>query len=113
MKTISFLIFFIPIISFSQGKYFGGDGSGYASSEIVLTTLSIQEISKDLGIYPNPSASIIHLKTVLKSESKIIDINGKNVLTLKPNTTQINISRLSQGTYFLVYKTWTYRFIKK
>lgn len=104
---------FLPLLTFSQGKFYGGNGSGYASDEIVVSTLSISEISQDAGIYPNPSASIIHLKVTLRNDSKIIDVNGKTVLNLKPNTTQINISKLAQGTYFLIYKNNVYRFIKK
>lgn len=114
MKKILFILVFIPIVSFSQGKFFGGDGSGYASASIELETLSVPIIPQGkVIIYPNPVVSNIHLNEQITEPTIIIDATGKTVLKLKTNQSIIDVSKLSQGVYFLKYKNKTYRFIKK
>lgn len=102
------------MVIFSQGKYFGGDGSGYASSTIVLETLSVPTLTfKKIMLYPNPATSIIYLSKQTDKDITIIDVNGKLILKFKPKQNKINVSQLSQGIYFLKYKNKAYRFIKK
>lgn len=114
MKKIFFLCVLIPTLSFCQGKFFGGDGSGYASSTIEIATLSVPTLSQDkVTIYPNPVVSTIHLSKETTGPMVIADVNGKIVLRFKPNQSIINVSKLSQGVYFLKYKNEVHRFIKK
>ena len=64
----------------------------------------------NLSIYPNPSSSIINVSSSMDLSdvnSKIVDLRGRVILNKKPtilnsNTIQIDISELSQGSYFLI-----------
>ncbi|MBO6879439.1 T9SS type A sorting domain-containing protein [Winogradskyella sp.] len=114
MKNILYFTFFISSIGYSQGKYFGGNGSGYASSTIEITTLSVPSLSQDeVTIYPNPVVSNIHLNEQITEPVKIVSINGKIVLRVETNQRTIDVSKLSQGVYFLMYKNKIHQFIKK
>lgn len=71
-------------------------------------TLSNDEFfSSKFAIYPNPannSVTITNSETILLSEVTIGDINGRIVSTTKINNiaeTQINVSELAAGVYFM------------
>jgi hypothetical protein len=71
--------------------------------------LSIQEISESkLIIYPNPVSTTLNISEdvkILNSEIKIFDTFGKvlNVYIFNENSTEINISNLNSGVYFLQF----------
>lgn len=99
---------------YSQGKYFGGNGSGYASSTITFETLSVLTLPlKEVVVYPNPVTLILYLNNQIDDDITIVDVNGKLVLKFKPEQNKINVSQLPQGIYTLRYENKVYRFIKK
>lgn len=84
----------------------------------VLSTLE-NEIS-DVSIYPNPTSDILYLQD-LNAEIKTVEIysiQGKLVRTFSQNVSEINVSQLNLGIYFLKIMTsdgrkTIQRFIKK
>ncbi len=114
MKNIFYVFFFISTLSFAQGKYFGGQGSGYASQTIELETLSVENVSMSVvKIYPNPVSETLFFSKQTETPSEIIDLNGKTILKIKTNVKEIDVSQLAQGTYFFNYKNFKFKFIKK
>lgn len=96
-------------------------------ANLANTTLSVNSVndnSKSIQIYPNPTSDLlfITLETELEKGTIVIyDLNGKIVLTSKDNTgttIQLSISSLAKGNYIVkgVYnngQTFTSKFIKK
>lgn len=65
------------------------------------SSLSVQKI-QSLNIYPNPSNGFVNLdEKFVNSTLKIVDVMGKEVKTIEVNSTQLNISDLAPGIYFL------------
>ena len=65
----------------------------------------IDEISKkdDVKIYPNPASNVLTIEcTVQGAELKMMDVLGNEIKKEKfNNKTQIDVSDLKQGVYFL------------
>jgi photosystem II stability/assembly factor-like uncharacterized protein len=62
--------------------------------------------TNELKIYPNPSSNLVTIETLSNpthSQISIMNSNGQEVITHKVNNlkTQIDISRLSSGVYFM------------
>ena len=86
------------------------DGSGITSTyEINIsnqewtTSISAENKANPI-IFPNPADDFIYLKNIGNSEIiniKIFDVFGKNVLNTKLNNSQIDVSKLNSGIYFL------------
>lgn len=70
----------------------------------VVTSVQDFDISDNIRVYPNPVQDVLTIETGgLSSVSAVFtDISGKTVLDLKvQDQTQIDVSSLSRGTYFL------------
>ena len=82
---------------------FNGDLAGgiWKWSDFSLSNNEIIE-ENNLLIYPNPSASIINIKSSGNVTSTIYDITGKKVLYTKSKI--IDISNLSKGIYLIKIK---------
>ena len=127
--------------------FFGGDGNPYyhsASDRISsfnlsyykeLSKLSIgiiatlanpcaplsvedQNIYNNILIYPNPTTSQLSIVTTLEiSEIAILDIEGKIISKIIPNSNTINTANLSNGVYFIKIvsgeNTYTTKFVKQ
>lgn len=81
------------------------------------TSIKENRISNKITIYPNPSRNIINimLEEIINNVT-IIDVAGKIVLTqanINARTTQINLSDLKQGVYFIKVNNVVERFIKQ
>jgi len=65
--------------------------------------LSINETSKFINIYPNPTNSVFSISTQglhIQGNIRVYDINGKLVKSIKPiDVTKISVSDLSSGIY--------------
>ena len=93
------------------------EDEGMMGAFLVLDTTatginSIAYDNKNINIYPNPTNSLISIKstTLAKIENVLIsDLLGKTVLEMKINNTEfinsIDISKLSSGQYFIKIKT--------
>ena len=78
-----------------------------------LSFLSIEDINKNIYIYPNPSEDFIHIKLNNAFNSIILsDIFGRKIKSYK-NSTKIDISFLENGVYFLNVDSTSIKFIKK
>ena len=68
-------------------------------------TLSIEQQSKlPLGLYPNPTKSILNLQNptnITIDKIMVTDLTGKIILEQTQNTNQINVEKLATGIYIL------------
>lgn len=75
-----------------------------AVSQSTLSTLEVQP-SKILGIYPNPVKNHLYIKgSGKKTEAEIMNEAGQKVLSVNGVLSEIDISGLVKGVYFLVMK---------
>ena len=84
------------------------DASGVSDSETITISnqsvgVGINELAFEaLNIYPNPTNNIVNLEVSEKLRSiKLFDLAGKVVKTFKPENTQLDVSNLNAGIYFL------------
>jgi len=84
------------------------------------SSLSFEDISVELTIYPNPADQFIAVKSSeILSGLRVIDMTGKEVIrkSIQSNDTTLDLGNLNTGIYFLEAKagkaTKTMRFIKK
>ncbi|MGB3605748.1 T9SS type A sorting domain-containing protein [Psychroserpens sp.] len=100
--------FIVKELKFDQGGF-----ETYHFDNLFFTTeatLNIEEVTKtNFDVYPNPSQDLWVVKTASAEMSSIIilDVLGKRVLSLSPNTNSIEIdaSRLKAGLYLAKIKT--------
>lgn len=76
---------------------------------------------RELSVYPNPSSSTINITSsgnLSETKTQIVDLRGRIVLDKKPtvlnsNKLQLDISELSQGSYFLIIENNTSQIVKQ
>jgi hypothetical protein len=81
-----------------------GNTNTTTSQVTVDDTLSIAEIDlkQQIKIYPNPVASLLHIKTDLNiSTIAIYDLTGKKLLNLNQDLRELDLINLSTGVYFI------------
>ena len=88
--------------------------SSYETNISCSTPNSIIEYNNDLIIYPNPAKNTITLKGILNKNNiyKIISINGEILKKGILNDSEIDISDLKKGIYFLEYGNQKMKLIK-
>lgn len=98
----------------SEGGFneISGNAEGCATAEeiIDICRLSVEEInSKDeITLYPVPTQSVLNIAVqngAIVNNIEVYDLNGGLVYNSKGNSTQINISHLTTGTYLVSVKT--------
>lgn len=63
-----------------------------------ITDLAFSEIS----IYPNPTENVLHINSSLAIKHiSIIDLSGKEILTIQNPTKSIHVNQLESGTYMI------------
>lgn len=88
-------------------------------SQLYNSTLSTNDTKStklNVSIAPNPVSDILSVNIPLKGKNtyKIIDINGRILLTGELNDSKINVSSLNRGSYFLdIEGISSFKFIKK
>jgi hypothetical protein len=86
----------------------------YLSGSPVIT--SIATASSSVGsflVYPNPAENFIVLKTNNSGTYAVLNIAGQSILSGNVSNSQIDISRLQKGVYFVKVGNQTAKFIKK
>ena len=92
------------------------------STVTVLMTIdntAITAANKQIVIYPNPVKEVVSIKTDGNYTLKIIDIDGRTVLTTKlhDNSNNVNMAELPAGIYFLQLNSnkasYNFRIVKK
>ena len=91
-------------------KQIDRDGKANYSNTILLKGDNVKQVSI-VGAYPNPTRNILNVQIVAPAQERVslvvTDITGKilqqetMVLNTGDNTKQIDVSRLTQGTYIL------------
>lgn len=82
-----------------------------------VTSLNVKNLSNDFSVYPNPTNGKIIVKCEkLKVKNVVItDITGKVIFStdVESNLTEMDISELSKGIYFLKIETENQVFVEK
>lgn len=88
------------------------------SNEVVVTVLSLQDVSNELLISPNPTENVISI-TLPKNlqnnaQFRLIDVKGRRLIegSLRENQ-NIDVSKLPKGLYILEIQNTTHRAIRK
>lgn len=93
-------------------------GNGIYTTKIqsVNDVISVSEFNKviDLKVYPNPSSKIITINSYAQETCYIYSLSGKLILQepLDQGTNQIDVSKLSSGTYVIRLGERSTKFIK-
>jgi hypothetical protein len=64
--------------------------------------------SNNFSVYPNPASDVVNISVknnVIVSQTELTDINGRVVKSTNGFTSQINVSELNAGVYFLKITT--------
>lgn len=110
MKKI--IIFSIAILSVlvvtAQGKFSGGDGSGYNSVEFntgepLFISVATTKAIKPVKVYPNPASHVVNFEVLhYPARVEVYNSNGQlvvtNAITQHLHTMQVNT--LQAGMYF-------------
>lgn len=90
------------------------------SGDLVVTVLGLEDISNELGIYPNPVEGTLQIKLPkqLAGKQKIIltDLSGKIVtqkIVQDKFQEELDMSQLAKGMYILEIQNETHKAIKK
>ena len=80
-----------------------------ASNTDTLLGLDSNVISENsFSVYPNPANSIVNIANTANIEivkTFLVDVNGRTVKTVSGNVSQINVSDLNAGIYFMNIET--------
>lgn len=109
------------ILDFTLTSGFGGPGCspGIIADDTdqfqftVSHSVGIYEIMLDPNFaYPNPASDILFLKNPLNQTAVITDIQGAKIMEVAAVSSQIDLSHLPKGVYFLRAETKQFRFVK-
>jgi len=79
----------------------------------VSTSVDIEELQTEADfIYPNPASNILFFKNKLNHAARITDIRGNTVVNVKSGASEVDISHLSSGVYFLQTETKRLKLVK-
>lgn len=101
----------------------GTHGNGMFETIItdVLSTKDVNDISREITLFPNPVEKRIHLKHPFghqkDSPFSIVNLSGQTIIEGKFSDNNVDVSQLSPGMYFLQIKidnkVGTKKFVKK
>ena len=104
------------------GIRFDNYGSGFSVDNLVIELPASSESfnSNLFSLYPNPTSSILNITNSDNSDIKnisVVDVNGRMVKNQAGSLTQINVSDLNAGVYFVTIEAaegkTTKKFIKQ
>lgn len=78
----------------------------------VITGLDKEE-KADLIAYPNPTSGLVSIKNAAAMDITVYNVTGSQVLKAEKNVSQIDLSDLPDGIYFLKFNTQTEVYTKK
>jgi hypothetical protein len=94
------------------GIRFDNYGSGFNIDDLTLevSASSSSFVTNSISVYPNPATTLVNLsntENLIFENVTIVDVNGRIVKTVAINLTQtqINVSDLTSGIYFLNIET--------
>ena len=77
-------------------------------SKGATVTSNVELSNKQLKLYPNPVADVLHISLTNKvkiEQVKIIDFKGRNVLFQTNGDLDVNVNQLATGSYFIRIRT--------
>jgi len=80
------------------------------------SSVGIEDYENIINIYPNPAKAIIHFENTNNIDiisGFLINIYGQIIKQFEPNITQINISNIPSGIYFVKFSTSNGNVIQK
>ena len=103
---INRLYFYNEFMGFAVGE----NGTIYKTTNVggITSTREIEGLKKEIKIYPNPSNGLLSISIPqgLKINNiYLTDSNGRKTNTLSTDQTEINLSKFTQGVYFLTFET--------
>ena len=79
----------------------------------VSTSVGIEEIDIDSDFaFPNPTSGKVFFKNPIKEISQLTDVRGKILLEVEVGSTEVDLSQLPSGIYFLISKTKRGKLVK-
>ncbi|AWA28676.1 hypothetical protein HYN48_00460 [Flavobacterium magnum] len=91
-------------VNFSSEVYFDYDSqvtTNTASTTFTSMPLSVDELSKTVSIYPNPTTGLVYVKAASKVNGiALFDARGRKLLDSN-NTDTVDLSAFNAGVYFL------------
>lgn len=101
----------------SQLSGLPADGAVYTFSPAAVSSVTSLR-SSEANVYPNPTIGTIHITTDMKNyEVTLTDLMGKPVNSYATNTTDLDLSSLPSGIYFITLssdsETNTQRIVKQ
>lgn len=80
----------------------------------VSSTVGVNEVDRNTQIlYPNPVNETLNLTVPTSSQTEVIDLTGKRVLSIPYGTKSIDVSSLAPGVYYLKSEGRSLRFLKE
>ncbi|NNK88806.1 MAG: T9SS type A sorting domain-containing protein [Flavobacteriaceae bacterium] len=99
----------------SSQDYFNSPAPGLDSFS--FDTLSIEELNeifREISVYPNPTSGILTIETNTALDSiELFDILGKRLMEIPDDLKQIDMSDLPVGVYLLVIEQNTEKYVKR
>ena len=82
--------------------------------ESTASTSKGVSLDNRISVYPNPANGVVNISTNLPvSELVLSDIYGKQVLRKSTHTSQLGVSNISPGTYFLTVYSKNQKVVKR
>lgn len=82
---------------------------------VVEPPVGLNEFDKSFECYPNPVQDILHFNNEGLSQFNLYNVHGQLVFSqaVTPNQTQIDLSKLHRGTYFMKSEGYFSKIVKK
>jgi len=79
------------------------DENGCSDSSLAFATVDVNMLGSgsNIGIYPNPATSVLHIDAAQRVDVSVMSMDGK-VLMSQKNAVDINISGLANGLYMII-----------
>lgn len=105
-------------VNYYRIKQVDFDGS-YEYSDVVMVHSMVEQAGFDISVYPNPAKDYVQLNTKGGSTNGVIqllDISGKTIVEKTPEMnypTQLDLTNLDTGIYFVKYTNGTESVVKR
>ena len=120
MKRFTLLgLLALPILTWSQGKFYGGVGQGWAMETLLNQSLAVGVVAQptpvQMTVYPNPVASHLRLANFQgEAPYTICDVLGREISHgIVKQGVPIDVSMLQSGWHAITVAATTRKFLKQ